>query len=108
MTGGRMMFGEEISKILGSWGPVDFELILVYSVTDPVAVHVNRVGADHVIGYSMGRAVVTQDGRGQYSSKPHNSSLTHRTLSDSQICSSSVVRMRSSTFNTSTTGHSVL
>ena len=44
MVSGRVKFCEVVSIIVASGFPIDVELLLVYSVTDPVETHVNGFG----------------------------------------------------------------
>ena len=59
------MFGEIVSLVEASFFPIDVELALAYTVTDPVEAHVNCLGSflfDGVIGDAGGSAVVSLDG----------------------------------------------
>jgi hypothetical protein len=44
MMCGGMMLGEIISKVGGSWSPVNIELFLCYAILDPVESHIHCFG----------------------------------------------------------------
>jgi hypothetical protein len=59
-----MMFGEVIGTIGLTFAPIDFELALANSITDPTVAYVNDFGSflfDSVIGDTGGGAVVGLD-----------------------------------------------
>ena len=54
----REVFSKVVGKVEVAWFPGDDELILGYSVSDPVISHVNSPGSlllDGVIGYAKSR-----------------------------------------------------
>ena len=42
MVDGRIVFGAVVGLVVCSWLPVDAELVLVYAVTDPMEMHIDR------------------------------------------------------------------
>ena len=62
------MLGGIISKICAAWSSVYPELLLFYSVYNPIEPHVHGFGHflfDGLIGYSYHRGVVKLDGSGR-------------------------------------------
>jgi hypothetical protein len=57
--------GEEISNVVCSFDPSDFELALANTVMHPVVAHFDGFAAAHlegIVGYADGTEVVTEDG----------------------------------------------
>ena len=64
VVGGAVVFGEVIGSIIFSSAPMNDKLFLVYSVTDPIEMHVDGFGStlfNSVIGNSSGSTVVGLD-----------------------------------------------
>ena len=63
-----MVLGEVVSQVVGSFLPEDLELVLGYSISDPVESHVDGFGAllfDCAVGYALGALVVGYDDCGR-------------------------------------------
>ena len=66
MMGWRVVLGEVICQVSLSWFPVYSELALLYSIFDPIELHVHGfrlLGFDCVVDDSCGHCVVGLDGR---------------------------------------------
>ena len=64
MVFGRKMLGVVVSEVLYAGFPVDVELVLVYTVTDPVESHIDGFGPslfDGVVDDAGGAGVVDLD-----------------------------------------------
>ena len=62
------MLHEVVCKIGGSRTPVDMELLLVYSVLDPIKMHVHRFGlalSNLFVGKTICRGIVNLDRGGR-------------------------------------------
>ena len=78
MVGGREVLGEVIGMVAASAFPVDAELPLPYSVSDPVEAHVHGFGAlcfYGVVGDAGCYLVVSLDGRWAWLGCPISSSM---------------------------------
>ena len=61
MMAGRVMYGEIISKVDGTFAPVNVKLTLADTIANPVKSHVDGFGAalfDGVVGDAAGGAIV--------------------------------------------------
>ena len=57
-------FCEEISKIVFTLEPGDYEVTLSYAITNPMKIHVDALGTtrcDGVVGYANGASVVAKN-----------------------------------------------
>jgi hypothetical protein len=68
MVRGRMMFRDIITQIQGAWCPIDVELFLVYTILDPIKVHVHCLGTfefDSFVDYPCGCGIISLKWRGR-------------------------------------------
>jgi hypothetical protein len=67
MVGRWVVFSVVVGSVELAFDPVDLELILSDTVTDPVKVHIDRFGSflfDHVVGDTRGGTIVCDNASG--------------------------------------------